>query len=162
MNLKITIIGLLMCCFALPKANAQVVNFEETWLEFLKDNKISNVSKLPQPGKEETENFAKYCLMYANSRFCEGSFADAKGFMRKIEDVGETAYSVIPGFKERHDDLSQKMEAYLKADMLWKNFLLNKSVDEADLDAAEMAIRVCERYFGEVFLYAGTHVLLSR
>jgi hypothetical protein len=157
MNLKITIISLFLFIFALPKANAQVVNFEETWLEFLKDNKISNVSKLPQPGKEETDNFAKYCLMYANSRFCEGNYADAKGFMRKIEDTGETAYGAIPGFKERYDDLGLKMDAYLKADVLWKSFLLNKSVNETDLDAAEMAIRVCEKGTLAKYSYMQAH-----
>jgi hypothetical protein len=157
MNLKITIIGLFLFVFALPKTNAQVVNFEETWLEFLKDSKISNVSKLPQPGKEETVNFAKYCLMYANSRFCEGNYANAKGFMREIENAGETAYSPILGFKERYDDLGLKMEAYLQADILWKDFLLNKSVGEADLDAAEMAIRVCEKGTLAKYSYMQAH-----
>ncbi|MFT6147782.1 MAG: hypothetical protein ACJAUH_000461 [Saprospiraceae bacterium] len=157
MNLKTVLISLLICGFALPDANAQVVNFEETWLAFLKDNKISNISKMPQPGKDETENLAKYCLMYANSRFCEGNYASAKNFMRKIKDIGETSYSSIPGFKGRHDDLSVKMEAYIKADMLWKNFLLNKSVDEADLDAAEMAIRVCEKGTLAKYSYMQAH-----
>ncbi len=157
MNFKIAIISFLLCCWALPQANAQVVNFEETWQEFLSDNKISNVSKLPQPAKEETENFTKYCLMYANSRFCEGNYAAAKGFIQKIKEAGPATYSAIPGFKDKFDDLELKMQAYIDADVLWRNFLLNKSTTEAELDALDMAIRVCEKGTLAKYSYMQTH-----
>lgn len=157
MNIKSLMISFLLCCFVLPKANAQVINFEGTWQTFLKDNKISNVSKLPQPGKDEKDNFAKYCLMYANSRFCEGNFAAAKGFIKKIEGVGETTYKAIPGFMPKYEDLTVKMKAYEEADVLWRNFLLNGSVTEEELAEVELAIRVCEKGTLAKYSYMQAH-----
>lgn len=157
MNIKTIMISFLLCCFALSKADAQVVNFEETWQTFLNDNKISNISKLPQPSKEETENFAKYCLMYANSRFCEGNYAAAKGFMKKIDETGEPVYGAIPGFKPKFDDLTAKMKAYIDADVLWRNFLLNGSVTEEELAEMELAIRVCEKGTLAKYSYMQAH-----
>ncbi len=143
--MKIRITFILILSFVINTLQAQLVNFEETWQEFLNDNKISNVSKLPKPAKELTGDYLKYNLMYANSNFCQGSFANAKSYMRKIQELGETEYASIPGFKDKHNDLELKMDAYLKADKLWKKFLSTKSVSLEELAEADDAIRVCEK-----------------
>jgi hypothetical protein len=131
--------------FVATTGTAQVVNFEDTWLEFLSDSKVSNVSKLPEPAKSETQSYLKYNLMYANSKFCEGKFADALTHMSRIKEIGADKFATIEGFEERHTMLSVKMDAFLAADKLWKRFLENKNVTLEDLAAADEAIRVCEK-----------------
>ena len=43
---------------------SQTVNFDETWKEFLENNKISNMSKLIKPDKVyDRPDYAKYLLM---------------------------------------------------------------------------------------------------
>lgn len=141
----------------IPEANAQIVNFEETWQEFLRESKTSNISQLPKPSKTEAENYVKYNLMYANSRFCEGNIAKAKELMRNIQQIGATTYETIPGFKARYEDLEAKIKASIDADMLWKNFLLNGSITEEELDDVPLAIRVCEKGTLAKYSYMQTH-----
>lgn len=157
MNFRLAVLTLLLVGFLIPTANGQIVNFEETWQEFLKESKTSNISNLPQPAKEESKNYVKYNLMYANSRFCEGNIAKAKELMRNIQQTGATVYETIPGFKARHDDLEAKIQAAVEADGIWKNFLLNGSVTEEELDDVPLAIRVCEKGTLAKFSYMQAH-----
>lgn len=157
MNFRLAALTLLFVGFLLPTANAQLVNFEETWQEFLKESKTSNISKLPKPSKEEIDNYVKYNLMYGNSRFCEGNIAKAKELMRNIDQTGATVYEAIPGFKARYEDLETKIQAAIEADILWKNFLLNGSVTEEELDDVPLAIQVCEKGTLAKYSYMQAH-----
>ncbi|MFK7948405.1 MAG: hypothetical protein AB8G11_12515 [Saprospiraceae bacterium] len=157
MNFRLATLTLLFVGFMMPTANGQLINFEETWQQFLKESKTSNISKLPKPSKEESENYVKYNLMYGNSRFCEGNIAKAKELMRNIEQMGATTYDAIPGFKARYEDLETKIKAAIEADMLWKNFLLNGSITEEELEDVPLAIRVCEKGTLAKYSYMQTH-----
>ena len=54
--------------FISTAAYSQTINFDETWEEFLDNNKISNMSELYKPDKErDLLNYAKYLLMNTNS-----------------------------------------------------------------------------------------------
>ncbi|MEO0778739.1 MAG: hypothetical protein AAF146_19385, partial [Bacteroidota bacterium] len=131
---------ILFCSGLFPLAlPAQFVNFEDTWKEFLANEKTSNISKLTQPSKEEKIDYAKYCLMYATTYFCGGEIDQSEKQMSEIRSVGETAYNQIPGFKERFTDLEVKIKAFYKVDRLWKIFLLKRSVTIADLEGIEAA-----------------------
>ncbi len=125
-------------------ASAQVINFEETWKAFLKNNKTSNISKLPQP-PPNTVDFPKYCLMYANSNFCFNRIGKAGMFMKKIEEYGETNYKTIPGFKERYDDLVLKIQAYHDLGKVWRRYLESYNVSLEELEAVKTARSVCEK-----------------
>ena len=66
-NLRYFLCLLVGIAFLIPKADAQLVNYEETWQEFLRNPLTSAVSKLTKPGKEQVANYLKWCLMYGNS-----------------------------------------------------------------------------------------------
>jgi hypothetical protein len=99
-------------------AQAELVNYEETWQKFLKEPLTSAVSKLTKPEKSNSSDYLKYCLMYATSYFCADNLKDAQEMMAEIKKVGLVEYSKIPGYKERFDDLGKKIEAYYQ----WVNF----------------------------------------
>lgn len=150
----------------LGSAQAQVINFENTWLEFLSESKTSNVTKLPRPPKESQE-FLKFALMYANSHFCADEMAKATEFMDEIKAIGPAKYNEIPGFKERFLDLDTKMAAYPKLDKAWKMFLSSRNVP--NLSEHEAARAVCEKgmlskyfYMEATRLYCGGNIEDSR
>jgi len=128
-----------------PTTKAQFVNFEDTWKEFLRNSKTSNISKLVKPSKDDTVDYAKYCLMNANTDFCSGKIRAAEDLMYEIKKIGEDGYKVIPGFKPRFDDLSLKIEAYHKVERLWRRFLNSRDVSLSELDKAAIAKKVCEK-----------------
>ena len=133
---------LLAVGFLLPAASAQVVNFENTWQEFLNDAKTSSVTKLPEPDKKSPD-YLKYCLMYANSSFCVDDLPAAEKFMAEIKTIGPTEYSKIPRFVERYEDLGLKINAYHKLQKVWSGFLQNRNTP--DLSQHETARMVCEK-----------------
>lgn len=130
--------------FLLP-VQAQVVNFEDTWQEFLGNNKISNISKLPKPNSADYISYVKYSLMYANTYFCSADIKNAEEMIKEVQTVGEERYKVIPGFQAKYDDLTKKMEAFHQANKLWINFLEYRNVSLEDLEEAADANRVCEK-----------------
>lgn len=144
-NLRLFLCLMLSTTFLLPVTQAQLVNFEETWQEFLSNNKISNISKLPKPNEQNYIDYAKYSLMYANTFFCADKFQKATDMMTEIDKVGEEKYKVIAGFTAKHEDLKGKMEAYREANRLWLNFLKYKNASLEDLEKAAEASRVCEK-----------------
>jgi len=127
-----------------PSIQAQFANFEDTWKEFLGNDKTSNISKLTKPPKDQVIDYAKYCLMYANTHFCSDEIDDAEEMMAEIRTIGEGSYKQIPGFTPKFDDLDVKIEAYHKVDKLWKRFQLGKSIGLEDLEV-EYADKVCEK-----------------
>ncbi len=124
---------------------AQFVNFEDTWKEFLANNKISNISEMPKPQKSQPIDYLRYCLMVANTHFCSGDIADAETMMAEVKKMGETAYKPIAGFKEKHDDLAIKIKAHHQVNLLWSKFLDTKSISLETLESVSEAKTVCEK-----------------
>lgn len=143
MTIRVLII-LIINMLGTTAVQAQIVNFEETWKEFLKNEKVVNTSELPRPA-ENSADFPKYCLIYANTSFCANEVVEAEEYMEKIRNTGEKVYGAIPGFRKRFVDLELKMSAYYKTEELWNRFLMNHDVTFQELESAKDAIRVCEK-----------------
>jgi hypothetical protein len=129
----------------LPSAFGQVANFDKTWAEFLKDDKISSVSELVKPPKTDKRNYAKYCLIYAKVRFCNSQITEAEEYMAEVDAIGDAQYGAVPGFRKKYTYIKTMMSAYHKTDELWENFLINHSVDLGELAKAKDALRVCDK-----------------
>ncbi len=140
-----SLVSLIAILFLSSTIHAQFVNFEETWKEFLTDTKTSNISKLAKPSADQAFDYAKWCLMYGYVDFCANDIGSAQKMMKEIKKVGETTYSKIPNFKERHDDLDSKIKAYHETDRLWRKFLKYRSVTLEDLEKNAIAKTVCEK-----------------
>ena len=125
-------------------ANAQVINFDNTWGEFLSNNKVSDISKLNKP-PITSKDYPKYCLMYATKNFCGSKVSDAEKYLSEIHSFGEDNYKVIPGFRERFQDLDEKVSAYYQAEKLWTKFMRTKDVSLDELERTKAARRVCEK-----------------
>ena len=141
----------------LPHSQAQFVNFEDTWKEFIDNNKISNISEMTKPSKSQKIDYVRYCLMYANSYFCAGEIASAENMMAEIKNVGATAYNTITGFTAKYEDLDAKIKAYYQVDRLWKRFQKNRDVSLAELQQAELGKSVCEKGTLAKYSYMQTH-----
>ena len=153
------IIALISC---LPNANAQFVNFEDTWKEFLDNNKISNISEMPKPSKSQKIDYVRYCLMYANSYFCSGEIKSAENMMAEIKKIGGTTYNTITGFSTKYEDLDTKIKAYYQVDRLWKRFQKSKDVSLAELEQAAVGKTVCEKGTLAKYSYMQTHALYCK
>lgn len=137
---------------------AQLVNMEETWREFLGNQKTSNVSKLVKPEKSQPANYLKYCLMYANSYFCADNIPSADKMMREITTINPDIQAKIPGFQERHEGLKVKIKAYKKLVPIWQRFLADKSsITRKDIATVPEAKRVCEKGTLSKFFYMTAH-----
>lgn len=122
------------------------INFDETWKEFLVNNKISNMSELVKPNKEyEQPKYAKYLLMNTNTSFCQSDVSDAEKLMAEVQAMDSEVHQSIPGFVEKMNDLDAKIKAYQSMDELWKRFLQTKQVSLEELDAITAAKTSCEK-----------------
>ena len=125
---------------------AQTVNFDETWKEFLENNKISNMSELIKPNKvHDQPDYAKYLLMNTNSSFCQSEVADAERLMAEVQEIDAQVHQSIPGFVGKMIDLETKIKAYHSIDAIWKRFLQTKEVNLEELDAIKAAKTLCEK-----------------
>ena len=132
--------------FITTKLTAQSVNFEETWKEFLENNKISNMSELNRPNKEyDPLNYIKYLLMNTNSSFCQSDVERAEKLIAAINDIEVKAHKAIPGFVEKLDGLEQKVKAYYSIDAIWKRFIQTKEVNLEALESIKAAKTSCEK-----------------
>ena len=158
MSSALRILGLL-CLSSLMSSwlQGQVINFDNTWEEFLNDPKSSSISKLPEPQKENFIDYAKYCLMYANSHFCADEINEAQKFMSEIKQLGKDKYGGINRFEARYLDLQSKIEVYFKMSAVWKDFQSNNGSLKAFNQDVELAKSVCEK--GTLAKY---HYLASR
>ncbi len=138
---------LLGVAFLLPTADAQMVNYEETWQEFLKNPKTASVSKLTEPGKEQVANYLKYSLMYANSHFCADEISDADAFIREVAGISEEKHANIPGFIERYKKMKVSIASYKACDKVWQRFVGGEAIDlkELESEAVLPAKTVCEK-----------------
>lgn len=133
--------------FLLPSfLQAQLVNMEETWQEFLSNKKTANISKLVQPEKSQPANYIKYSLIYANTYFCGDNIESADEMMREIELMGKEVWDRVPGFEERYLGLKENIKAYKSLDPIWKKFMNDKtSVSKEEVEAFPEAKKICER-----------------
>lgn len=137
---------MLSILFLSAGANAQTVNFDETWKEFLENNKISNMSELVTPNKVfEKPKYAKYLLMNLNSDFCQSDVGKAENLMAEIQGMDPAIHRSIPGFLEKKDDLDAKIKAFHSMDEVWKRFLQTGEVDVTALEAITAAKTSCEK-----------------
>ena len=143
--------------FIQKNSSAQFVNFEDTWKEFLANNKISNISEMPKPKKNQPIDYLRYCLMVANTHFCSGDIGDAENMMAEVKKMGKDAYKTIPGYGAKHDDLSVKIKAYHQVEFLWKRFLKTKSVSLEELEKVAEAKTVCEKGTLAKYFYMVAH-----
>lgn len=124
----------------------QLVNFEETWQEFLKKDKISNISKLVQPDRAQKESYIKYALMYANTYFCADNIESADEMIKRIEKMGTEVQEKVDGFAERYQKVLTKINAYKDFVPLWKKFQSDpESVSNDELALVNEAKSVCEK-----------------
>lgn len=132
--------------FISTNAVAQTVNFDETWKEFLENNKISNTSELIRPDKVNDElDYAKYLLLNTNSSFCQSDIQDAEKLMEEIGTMDPRALKIIPGYVGKMEDLKVKIKAYHSIDDIWKQFLKTRTVDLGELEGVKSAKTVCEK-----------------
>ncbi len=145
LNLRHFFCILVCSAFVVSSNTAQFVNFEDTWREFLANEKTSNISKLTKPPKDQPIDLVKWALMNANTYFCSGDISSAQNRMDDVVAVGETKYKTIPGFTEKYTDLQNKIKAYHAIDRYWRRFLINKDVSLEKLEAEPDALRLCEK-----------------
>jgi len=125
---------------------AQTINFDETWKEFLENNKISNMSQLVKPNKVyEQEDYAKYLLMNTNTSFCQSDLGDAEKLMTEVQAIDAEVHKAIPGFVGKMEELQSKIQAYHSMDELWQRFLQTKKVTMEELEAITAAKTSCEK-----------------
>ncbi|HMQ90305.1 MAG TPA: hypothetical protein PKB07_22045 [Flavilitoribacter sp.] len=132
--------------FISTPAFTQTGNFDETWKEFLDNNKISNMSELIKPNKERDRlNYAKYLLMNTNSNFCQSRVDGAENLMAEIQEMDPQLHKAIPGYVEKLYDLETKIKAFHTIDDIWKQFLRTKEVPSDELEAITAAKTSCEK-----------------
>ena len=121
-------------------------NFDETWKEFLENNKISNMSKLIRPDKQAAKlNYAKYLLMNTNSDFCQSKVGLAEELMLEIQAMNPNLHKAIPGYVNKMNDLDAKIKAFHGIDAIWKRFLKTKNVNLDELKAVIPPSSICEK-----------------
>jgi|APTNR8051073442_1049403.scaffolds.fasta_scaffold00866_3 DNA-binding protein H-NS len=125
---------------------SQTVNFDQTWKEFLENDKISNMSELVKPNKIYDEpDYAKYLLMNTNTCFCQSEISNAENLMAEIQTIDAAVHQSIPGFVVKKEDLESKIKAYHSLDAIWKQFLQTKEVSLEELEAVTAAKTSCEK-----------------
>lgn len=132
--------------FIATSSIAQSVNLDETWKEFLDNNKISNMSALNKPDKYgDPLDYIRYLLMNTNTSFCQGEVAEAEKLITEIRTIDPAAFDAIPGFLKKMQDLEAKIKAYYSMDEIWQRFLQSRTVDLKELDAVKAARTSCEK-----------------
>lgn len=142
---------------------AQTVNFDQTWKEFLENNKISNMSELVKPDRAYNQPaYAKYLLMNTNTSFCQSDVADAEKLMTEVQAIDGRVLEAIPGFLPKMEDLNNKIGAYHSMDAVWKRFLQTRSVTLEELDAIAAAKTSCEKRTLAKYSYMMAYAHLCR
>lgn len=132
--------------FISATAYSQTINFDETWKEFLINNKISDMSVLMRPDKvHDQPDYAKYLLMNTNSDFCQSDVEDAENLMAEIQQINPEVLKSIPGFVGKMKELESKIKAYHSMDVIWKRFLQTKEITLEELEAVTAVKTSCEK-----------------
>jgi hypothetical protein len=136
----------LLALLLLVSASSFAQSFDETWKEFLDDDKVSNISVLARPNKvTDKPDYAKYLLMNTNSRFCQSEVDRAEDLLKELQAMDPTVHESIPGFKPKFTGLVESMGAYYSIDDLWNRYLKTKDVTLEQLEAVEGTTRICEK-----------------
>lgn len=132
-----------LVCLGTP---ALAQDFEETWKEFLAEDKVVRVSKLARPNPStDPAAYNKFLLIYTNNDFCSGEVASAEERLAEMHTFPDGLRDTLPGFTPRMRDLETKIAAYHTIDDLWADFLEGRSVDPTELATVEGAERTCEK-----------------
>ena len=133
-------------CLLLLATSSHAQSFEETWKEFLTNNKVVNISALVKPDKvHQKPDYAKYLLMNMNSSFCQSEIDEAEDLMEEIMDIDVRVHESVPGFVPKLNDLQSKTLAYYKVDTIWQQFLRTRVVPLDKLDRIESVQTSCEK-----------------
>jgi len=125
---------------------SQTGNFDQTWTEFLENDKISNMSELVKPNKVyDQPDYAKYLLMNTNTCFCQSEVDKAENLMEEIQAMDAGVHKSIPGFIAKKETLEARIKAYYSLDAIWKQFLVTKEVSQEELEAVTAAKTSCEK-----------------
>ncbi len=125
---------------------SQTVNFDETWKEFLENNRISKMSELVKPDKRFDEaDYAKYLLMNTNTSFCQSKMEHAESLMAEVREIETEVQQSIPGYIGKKDELETKIKTYHSIDAIWNEFLLTNEVRPGKLTAVKGAKTICEK-----------------
>ncbi len=154
--------GFLICFFiCLISTTTFSQNFDETWAEFLENNKISNMSRLPRPDPVTDQiNYAKFALMNTNNKFCQSKIVDAETYMEELQTIDTDIFESIPGFTRKMDDLEKKIEAYHSIDEIWNRFLKNRDVTVHELEEIYPPSTICEKRTLVKYSYMTAHYYL--
>ena len=143
-----------------PSARAQS-SFEETWKEFLDNDRVSNISQLIRPDPNGAKaDYLKYVLIYANNDFCGSDIPSAERRLAEIDTYDARIHEAVPGFTPRFTGLVGKVRAYHAIDSLWDLFLDGRAVTLATLRAVEGADRLCEKPTGAKVSYMSAYANL--
>jgi len=144
-------------------AFAQTINFDETWKEFLENDKISNMSQLVKPHKVYNQpDYAKYLLMNTNTCFCQSQEDDAERLMAEIQELEPEVLESVPGFVGKMEELKTKIEAYHSIDAIWKRFLRTEEVAQEELEAVTAAKTSCEKRTLAKYSYMTAYALFCQ
>ncbi|MEL7247056.1 MAG: hypothetical protein AAFO03_01515 [Bacteroidota bacterium] len=140
----LTVNTLLITNAVFPQAGTG--NFDETWREFLENDKISNMSALGKPNRAyEPLDYAKYLLMNTNTNFCQSEVELAEDLMAEIQEMDTRIPQAIPGYVGKMEELVSRVEAYHFMDRIWQQFLETREVSIDELEAIEAAKTSCEK-----------------
>lgn len=149
--------------FLITPAFSQTPNFDETWKEFLDNNKISNMSELPRPNKKsDLLDYAKYLLMNTNSKFCQSEMTKAEDLMAEINEIDPRAHKAIPGFIVKKKELEAKIDAYHSMDGIWNRFLETREALTEELEDVKAAKSSCEKRTLAKYSYMTAHNYLCQ
>ena len=136
----------MILCANFVYGQAGTGNFDETWKEFLENNKISNMSALGKPNRAyEPLDYAKYLLMNTNSNFCQSEVELAEDLLAEIKEMDNRIPQAIPGYVGKMTELESRLEAYYFMDRIWMRFLETREVSLDELEAVEAAKTSCEK-----------------
>lgn len=149
----------LICLFFTFTATTSFAqNFDETWKEFLENNKISNMSRLPRPNAVTDQiNYAKYLLMSTNNNFCQSKIEKAETMIAELQEIDTDIHESIPGFTPKMDDLGEKIKAYHEIDKIWNRFLKTKEVTVEELEDIFPPSTICEKRTLVKYSYMTAH-----
>ena len=149
--------------FLFVAARAQTINFDETWKEFLENNKISNMSALARPDRRvKPDDYAKYVLMNINNSFCQSNLEKTETLMADLMTIEGDVMGSIPGFGRKLEDLRAKIDAYHRVDGNWQHFLATGEVNPSELNSITAAQKSCEKSTLAKYSYMMVHYDLCR
>ena len=152
-----------VCLIITASAFAQTGNFDETWKEFLENKSISNTSALVRPDpRTDLDDHAKYVLMNLNNAFCQSKLDKAEQWRDELARIDAEAYTSIPGFVARYEDIKSKMTMGERVDAVWRDFLDKRSVDPADLRALDGGGSSCEKQTLAKYSFLQAHTNLCQ